>query len=101
VFKKLTAGQRNSAIREYWLRSKEQGRPRFILRQMLASVLFWLILMVGLDLLGDRPHTTVQSMVVINLIMLPIFLLGGYLEGRWKWTDLQKKYPDHSLPPWE
>ena len=36
-----------------------------------------------------------------SLITLPIFLVGGYLGGRWKWIDLDKKYPEDSLPPWE
>jgi hypothetical protein len=36
-----------------------------------------------------------------RFIMLAIFLLGGYLTGRWRWTDFEKKYPENSLPPWK
>jgi hypothetical protein len=32
--------------------------------------------------------------VVVWLIMLPIFLLGGYLAGSWKWKDLEKRFPE-------
>jgi hypothetical protein len=32
--------------------------------------------------------------VVICLATLPIFTLGGYLTGNWKWKELGKKYPE-------
>jgi hypothetical protein len=34
------------------------------------------------------------NIVAIWAIMLPIFLLGAYLTGLWKWKDLEKKYPE-------
>jgi hypothetical protein len=30
--------------------------------------------------------------LLIYLVMVPIFALGGYLEGKWEWQDLEKKY---------
>jgi|SRR5580692_10777083 hypothetical protein len=99
VFKRLTAGEKNAAIREHWLRIREHGRPRFIRRQMFVSLLFWLILTLSSVSLQKR--STYIYAVVGNLVTLPIFLLGGYLEGRWKWTDFEKKYPEDGLPPWE
>jgi hypothetical protein len=101
MFKRRTAAERNALMRSNWLRLKKQGKSRFIWRQISGSLLFWLILSLGLDPLIDHPHSTVQSIIVINLFTLPIFLLGGYLEGRWKWADLEKKFPGDSLPPWE
>jgi hypothetical protein len=101
MFRRHTAAEKNALMREYWRRTKQQGKARFIRRQMLASLLFCMILLPASDLFESRPHATVQTTVLIDLIMLPIFLLGGYLEGRWKWTDLEKKYPEDSLPPWE
>jgi hypothetical protein len=102
VFKRLTVSQKNALMREDWLRTKESGRARFIRGQMLYSFVFWLILMLGLDVFGDRStYWSVRSMIFADLVVLPICLLGGYLEGRWKWTDFQRKYPEGSLPPWE
>jgi hypothetical protein len=100
VFERLTAGEKNAKIREYWLRTKEQGKSRFIWRQMLASLLLWLLLTPTVEVFAV-PVSSVRLIVFTSLITLPIFLLGGYLEGRWKWTDLEKKYPAETLPPWE
>ena len=87
-------------MRAYWLQTKEQGRTRFIRLEVLRSVLFWLVLMPVLDLFGT-PRSPWRFTVLVNLITLPIFVLGGYLEGRWRWADLEKKYPDDNLPHWE
>ena len=87
-------------MRAYWLQTKEQGRTRFIRREVLGSVLFWLVLMPVLDLFGTQSSPW-RFTALVNFIILPIFVLGGYLEGRWRWADLEKKYPDDSLPPWE
>jgi hypothetical protein len=53
----------------------------------------WLILMPALALFGDR-HPFSASNVFIDLIMLPIFLLSGYLNGVWRWNEMDKKYPE-------
>jgi hypothetical protein len=101
VFKRLTPSERNTLMREQWLRTKELGRGRFVRGQVLYSFVFWLILMPVLDVLGgQRPYSS-WSNAIVDLIVLLICLLGGYLEGRWKWTDFERKYPAGSLPPWE
>jgi len=88
-------------MREHWLRTKQLGKARFVRGQVLYSFVFWLILTTALDVLGGhRPYAS-RSSTIVNLIVLLIFLLGGYLEGRWKWTDFERKYPEGSLPPWE
>jgi hypothetical protein len=45
------------------------------------------------EVFGNHGHPSSLQFVVIWVIMLPIFLLGGYLTGSWKWKDLEKKYP--------
>ena len=102
MFKRYSTAEKNAAMRDYCLRTKEQGKGRFIWREVLASVLFWLILTPALYIFEDRtPYWSVRSMVFADLTLLPIFLLGGYLTGRWRWNDLEKKYPNDSLPHWE
>jgi hypothetical protein len=32
--------------------------------------------------------------VSIDLVLLGIGVLGGYLTGSWRWTDFEKKYPE-------
>jgi len=81
--------------------TKAAGRNRFIWRQMLFSLAFWLILMPLLDLLAFRTNPLSVQNVVIDLVLLPVCLLGGYLEGKWRWQDLEKKYPVDTLPSGE
>ena len=86
--------------RQSWLVTKAAGRNRFIWRQMLYSLVFCLILMPAIDLLSFKTNPLSMQNVVIDLILLPVFLLGGYLEGKWRWQDFEKKYPEDRLPPW-
>jgi len=67
---------------------------------MLGSLALWLILMPTLEVFAVHV-SSVRLIVFTSFIMHPIFLIGGYLEGRWRWTDLEQKYPEDSLPPWE
>jgi hypothetical protein len=85
--------------RKQWLEAKAAGRNRFIWRQMLYVLVFGLILMPILDLLAFKTNPLSAQNVVINLILLPVFLLGGYLEGKWRWQDFEKKYSEDRLPP--
>ena len=87
--------------RQSWLMTKAAGRNRFIWRQMLYSLVFWLILMPLLDLLAFITNPLSVQNVVIDLILLPVCLLGGYLEANWRWQDLEKKYPADTLPSGE
>jgi hypothetical protein len=92
-----------SVERKYWLQTKARGKRRFIWREMLGSLLIWLIVVLGVEAIGDGHHLliAVQSDLLIGFILLPITLVGGYLTGSWRWKDLEKKYPEDSLPPGE
>ncbi len=78
------------AERQDWFKVKVRGRNRFIWRKgVLPTFLTCLIVALGLELSGIlRFHSP------LHLIILPIVLLGGYLEGSWKWKDFEKKYPE-------
>ena len=94
--RRYTDVQIAEAEKQDWLQAKARGRNRFIWRRgVLPTFLFWLILMPAIELLGDhRSPFSLQTAVFIGSILLPICLLGGYLEGRWKWQDLERKYPE-------
>lgn len=67
-----------------------RGKDAFILRHgIIPTLVIGLVVVLGLQFLPER-----SSLSASLLLMLPIFLLGGYLEGRWKWADLKKKYPN-------
>jgi hypothetical protein len=34
-----------------------------------------------------------HKIISTSLISLPFFLLGGYLTGKWRWQELDNKYP--------
>jgi len=80
--------------KQYWFRVKPAGRKRFIWRDhVIASFLVWLTMALGLDLFRDNaPSFSASKLVFIDLFSLPIFLLGGYLNGGWRWKQLIKKY---------
>jgi len=40
-----------------------------------------------------RKHVLSLEFLNIWFILLPVCLLGGYLTGRWKWQDFEKKNP--------
>ena len=82
----------------HWQETKAAGKGRFLRRGMLGSLVNGIVILLGLALL-DRSHSA-KADFLTSLIMLPIFLLGGYLTAHWQWQDLQKKYPEDRLPPW-
>src|SRR6266700_7729183 len=89
----------NEAERKCWLQTKAQGRNRFIWREVLGNILMWLVI-VPVVAFGDRPHSfSERSTAFFGLIMLPIFIFGGYLSGRWKLKDFERKYPRIVSPP--
>jgi hypothetical protein len=85
--------------RKQWLEAKAAGKTRFVRRGMVGSLVLGVIVLLGLALF-DSSHSFRES-IVPSLVMLPIFLLGGYLTAVWQWQDLEKKYPEDKLPPWE
>jgi hypothetical protein len=89
-----------SLERQYWLQTKARGKRRFIWREVLFSLLICLLVVVGVPMLrGHSRSFSVQSAILTVAMMLPFFLLGDYLTGSWKWKELEKKYPENSLPP--
>ena len=102
MFKRRTEAEINELKRKYSLQIRKQGKNRFIWREgVLMGLGTWFVSVVAVDAFGDHSHSSLQSYVYSALILLPICLLGGYLTGRWRWTDFEKKYPENSLPPWE
>jgi hypothetical protein len=79
--------------RRYWHLARERGKGRFILREMLGAFLQWAVLATAFLLFRDRPFT-LQSIVLVDVVLLPVFLLWGYLNAGWKWNELEKKFPD-------
>jgi hypothetical protein len=91
---KASQAQINQAHRKYWLGAKARGKTRFIWREAMGSILIWLIVIPTVEVFQYHGHMFSLQFVVIWLITLPIFLLGGYLTGSWKWKDFERKYPE-------
>jgi hypothetical protein len=96
----LSSMSRASQIeQEHWQETKAAGKGRFVRRGMLGSLVNGLVILLALALLDHSPTHSLKADFLVLLIMLPIFLLGGYLTAHWQWQDLQKKYSDDRLPP--
>jgi hypothetical protein len=64
------------------------------LRELVGNILIWLVV-VPVVAFVDRPHSSYVRLTLFSgFILLPVVLLGGYLSGRWKWNDFEKKYPE-------
>ena len=94
MFKSHSQAQTNQVQRKDWLAAKARGKTRFIWREAIGSILIWLVVLPALHVLEYHGHLFFPQFLVIWLMMLPICLLGGYLTGRWRWKDFEKKYPD-------
>ena len=94
MFRSHNQTQINETQRKYWLDAKARGRTRFIWRDAIGSILIWLVVLPAVQVFGNHGPLFSRQFVVIWLITLPIFLVGGYLTGSWKWKDLVKKYPE-------
>lgn len=68
---------------------------------MLGSFVNGLVILLGLAWLDRSPSHSLKTDFMTSLIMLPLFLLGGYLTAHWQWQDLQKEYSEDRLPPWQ
>jgi hypothetical protein len=91
---KASQAQINEAQRKYWLDAKARGKTRFILRESMVNILIWLVVLPAVEVFGNHEHLFSLRFLVIWLVMLPIFLLGGYLTGSWRWKELERKYPE-------
>jgi hypothetical protein len=80
--------------RQIWLLTKQRGRGRFIRGRILVVVGTGLAGLFFVDWAGELSRFHLRDHLVPYLIMIPILLLGGYLEGKWEWQDLEKKYPE-------
>ena len=85
--------------RKQWLEAKAAGKARFVRRGVMGSLVIGLVVQLGLALFD--PSHVFREDIVPALIMLPLFLLGGYLTAVWQWRGFEKKYPEDRLPPWE
>ena len=54
-----------------------------------------LVVLLGIAWLD--PSHNFRGRIVPALVVLPIFLLGGYLTAVWQWRDFEKKYPEDRL----
>jgi len=84
----------NEAEREYWAQTRAQGKRRFILREVVFNIILWLGITAVVGFTGLSRPFSVRSVALTAVVMLPVFLLGGYLSGQWKWSDFEKKYPE-------
>jgi hypothetical protein len=85
---------RAAAERQYWLQVKAREKNFLVRQEMLGSLLLWLVI-TAVDALTSHPHSfSLRSILFPSLIMLPIFLLYGYLNAGWRWKDSKKKHPE-------
>jgi hypothetical protein len=75
------------AEREWRLKAKARGKPRFFVQQFFQPLFIWLLVLTVLSI-KDGFHLMAWAGT------LPIFLLYGYLNGQWRWKDFEKKYPE-------
>ena len=69
-----------------------RGRARFIWRETLKQMLVsWLLVPPVVYAFGSKRHVLSLEFLSIWLILLPVCLLAGYLTGKWKWQDFEKK----------
>ena len=85
--------------RKQWLEAKAGGKTRFLGRGVVGSLVNGLAVLLGLALL-DRSHTFREN-ISPDLVVLLMFLLGGYLTALWQWHDFEERFPENRLPPWE
>jgi hypothetical protein len=88
--------QIDDAYRKNWLDAKARGKTRFVWREAIGSILIWLVVLPAVEIFEHRGQWFSPLFLTLWLVILPIFLLGGYLTGNWRWKDLEKKYPEAS-----
>jgi hypothetical protein len=82
------------AEKEYWLQAKARGENWFVWRSgVLPTLLIWFVILPAVQVFVGRTNPFSASFVVAWLVLLPVTLLGGYLRGRWRWKDFEKKFP--------
>jgi hypothetical protein len=61
---------------------------------MVVNIILWVGITAVVDFTDRSRLSSVWSVASNALVMLPVFLLGGYFSGKWKWSDFEKKYPE-------
>lgn len=81
--------------REYLRELKVKGKSHLLKQELLSNLVLWFVIMVGTGWV-DSPHlkTLAHYFLFPGSVMLPIFLLYGYLNAGWRWKDLSRKFPD-------
>jgi hypothetical protein len=79
--------------RRYWHLVKEGGKSRFLRREILGAFVQWSLLAAASFLFRDHP-LSLESIGFIDLALLPVFLIWGFLNAGWKWKGMGKKYPE-------
>ena len=75
---------------EYAQQAIANGRARFIRRELVGQLVMFVALMIGLYAL-DALHREARNTFFAVAILLPVWILGGYLQAIWKWKDILRK----------
>ena len=94
MFKGRNQAQINVAQRKAWLDAKARGKTRFVWREAIGSILIWLVVPPAVQMLQHHGQLFSRQFLIVWFSILPIFQLGGYLTGNWKWKDLEQQYPE-------
>jgi len=70
-------------------RDIEGGRGRFIRRSLLEGLLPWAAWSVAIFAFKVFLFSW-PEVIWTGSIVFPIWMLGAYLNGRWRWNDLMK-----------
>jgi hypothetical protein len=84
-----------------WQYIKVAGKGRFVRRSMLGSFAIGVVTLPGLALMDRSTSHSARADFLASVIVLLAFLSGGYLMANRLWQDLEKKYSEDRLPPWE
>lgn len=68
---------------------------------MLGSFVVGVVTLLGLALLHRSLSHSPRVDFLTSVIVLPAFLLGGYVMANRLWQDLEKRFSEDRLPPWE
>lgn len=71
--------------REYYIHLKKGGKARLLKQELLGNLVFWFLLTAFLGF-TESPHLHSLSHYFLfpGSVMLPIFLLYGYLNAGWR-----------------
>lgn len=80
--------------RTRWLKIKERGKLRLILSQVLKNLAMVTVVVIGIRVFGASGSPLSAALIIYSSIFLvPLLVLGGYLQGNWKWKEMEKKFP--------